>query len=175
MWNRIYDALEEYIALAFFSVIFLLMFFGVVTRYLFDTSYPWNIELCRYSFVWLTFVGAAYVRRENAHIRIEFVINFLNRKLPPWGRKGIWILSELLTLGFLIAMIYLGFILAYKTWRFKSQAMQIPQFCLYISVSVGGLLYLCREILEILRDSKPDLFGTRYRNTNSATERMTTT
>ena len=175
MWHRIYDIFEEYIAFVFFSVIFILMVFGVVTRYLFNTSYSWNIELCRYSFVWLTFAGAAYLRRENAHIRIEFVMNFLNRKLPPWGRKGVWIFSKLLTIGFLIALIYLGFILANKTWRFKSQAMQIPQFYLYISVSVGGLLYLYREILETIRDLKTDLFETRYGKTNSETEGMTTT
>jgi TRAP-type C4-dicarboxylate transport system permease small subunit len=154
MWYRIYDLFEEYIAYAFFSIIFFLMVFGVVTRYFFDTSYPWNIELCRYSFVWLTFAGAAYLRKENAHIRIEFIINFLNRKLPPWARKGIWLLKETLTIGFLIVLVYYGFILANKTWRFRSQAMQVPQFYLYISTSVGGLLYLIREVPAAIHDFK---------------------
>jgi len=157
MWNKIYDIFEEYIAYIFFSVIFFLMVFGVITRYFFNTSYPWNIELCRYSFVWLTFAGAAYLRKENAHIRIEFIINFLNRKLPPWGRKGIWIFREFLTIGFLIALVYYGFILSYKTWGFRSQAMQIPQFYLYISTSIGGLLYFIREVLAAVQDFKANI------------------
>jgi TRAP-type C4-dicarboxylate transport system permease small subunit len=175
MWHRIYDIFEEYIAFVFFSVIFFLMVFGVVTRYLFHTSYSWNIELCRYSFVWLTFAGAAYVRRENAHIRIEFVTNFLNRKLPPWGRMVIWLFDEILTIGFLIALIYLGFILANKTWRFKSQAMQISQFYLYISASFGGLLYLYREILGTIRHLKTDLFERRNGKMNGTAAEVTTT
>jgi len=90
MRNRIYDIVEESIPFVFFSIIFFFMVFNVLTRYLFDTSYSWNIELCRYSFVWLTFAGAAYLRKENDHIRIEFVINILNRKLPLWqeGESG---------------------------------------------------------------------------------------
>jgi len=174
MWGRIYDIFEEYIGHVFFSLIFILMVFGVVTRYLFHTSYPWNIELCRYSFVWLTFAGAAYLRRENAHIRIEFVINYLNRKLPPWGRMVIWLFNEILTIGFLIALIYFGFILANKTWRFKSQAMQIPQFYLYISASFGGLLYLYREILETIHHLKTNLFERRYGKMNGTTGERTT-
>ena len=157
MGNRIYDIFEEAVAFGFFSIIFVLMIFNVFSRYLFDTSYPWNIEFCRYSFVWLTFAGAAYLRREDGHIRIEFVINLLNRKLPLWARGGIWLFKELLAIGFLIALVYYGFILANKTWRFKSQAMQIPQFFLYISVSVGGLLYLIREIPAGIRDFKTNI------------------
>ena len=173
MGNRIYDIFEESIAFGFFSIIFFLMVFGVITRYLFDTSYPWNIELCRYSFVWLTFAGAAYLRKENGHIRIEFVSNFLNKKLPLGGRKGIWLCKEILTIGFLIVLLYYGFILANKTWRFKSQAMQIPQFCLYISVSVGALLYLIREIPGAIRDFT-NLSGKQNINVDDATKRMET-
>jgi TRAP-type C4-dicarboxylate transport system permease small subunit len=146
MVRRIYERLEESIPLAFFLLIFFLMTMGVFNRYLFNTSFSWNIELCRYSFVWLTFVGAAYVRKDDSHIKIEFLINLLNNKLPLGARKAVWFFKEILTIGFLIQLVYLGFILACKSWRFKSQAMQIPQFFLYISVSVGGALYLLREI-----------------------------
>ena len=82
MWVRLYDLFEESIPILFFSVIFFFMVFEVFTRYLFDISHAWNIELCRYSFVWLSFAGAAYLRRENGHIRIEFLMNYLDRTLP---------------------------------------------------------------------------------------------
>jgi TRAP-type C4-dicarboxylate transport system permease small subunit len=170
MGNRIYDIFEESIPFVFFSIIFFFMVFNVLTRYLFDTSYPWNIELCRYSFVWLTFAGAAYLRREDSHIRIEFVSHFLDRKLPLWARRGIWLLKEILTVGFLIVLVYHGFILANKTWRFKSQAMQIPQFYLYISVTVGGLLYLFREIPAAIRDFRTALSEKQSGNTNNTTK-----
>ena len=170
MGNRIYDIFEEFIPFLFFSIIFFFMVFNVLTRYLFDTSYSWNIELCRYSFVWLTFAGAAYLRKENGHIRIEFVINLLNRKLPLWARRGIWLFREILTIGFLIVLVYFGLTLADKTWRFKSQAMQIPQFFLYISVPVGALLYLFREIPGAIREFNTDLSKRQSGNANNATK-----
>jgi len=148
---KIYDKLEEIVSLVFFLLIFSLMTIGVINRYVFNVTFPWNIELCRYSFVWLTFVGAAYVRKIDSHIKIEILFNFINKKLSKGPQKIIWIAKEILTLAFLIALLYYGFVLANKTWRFKSQAMQIPQFFLYISVSIGALLYLLREVPASIR------------------------
>jgi TRAP-type C4-dicarboxylate transport system permease small subunit len=127
------------------------MTIGVINRYVFNVTFPWNIELCRYSFVWLTFVGAAYVRKIDSHIKIEILFDFINRRLSKGQQRIIWIVKEILTIAFLIALLYFGFILANKTWRFKSQAMQIPQFFLYISTSIGALLYLLREVAASIR------------------------
>ena len=151
MLHKIYNKLEESIALVFFLLIFVLMTMGVFNRYLFGKTFAWNIELCRYSFVWLTFVGAAFVRKQDTHIKIEILFNYINKKLSPTAQKILWVLKTILTIAFLITLIYLGFILANKTWRFKSQAMQIPQFFLYISVTVGAALYLLREIPDSVR------------------------
>ena len=127
------------------------MTIGVINRYVFNVTFPWNIELCRYSFVWLTFLGAAYVRKLDAHIKIEILYNFISKRLSKGPQKIIWIAKEILTIAFFIGLLYFGFVLANKTWRFKSQAMQIPQFYLYISVSIGALLYLLREIPASIR------------------------
>ncbi len=146
MFHTLYDKLEESISLVFFLLIFALMTMGVFNRYLLGKTFAWNIELCRYSFVWLTFVGAAFVRKQDRHIKIEILFSYINKKLSPTAQKMLWGLKTLLTIAFLITLIYLGYILANKTWRFKSQAMQIPQFFLYISVTIGAVLYLSREI-----------------------------
>jgi len=151
MLRRIYDRFEESISLFFFLLIFVLMSVGVINRYLFKYSFPWNIELCRYSFVWLTFVGAAYVRKIDQHIKIDMLFNWISARLSVRSRKFIWWFKEILTLLFFIMLIYLGWIIATKTWRFRSQAMHMPQSFLYVSVCVGACLYTIREILESFR------------------------
>lgn len=151
MLRKIYDLFEEAISLFFFLLIFLLMSLSVVNRYLFDHAFPWNIELCRYSFVWLTFVGAAYVRKIDQHIKIDLLFNQVNARLSRRSRKFIWWFKEILTLSFFVMLIYLGWVIATKTWRFRSQAMQIPQSFLYVSVCVGACLYTIREIIESSR------------------------
>jgi len=152
--ERASDVLEEYISAFLFLFIFILMAMQVFTRYVLQFSFSWNIELIRYTFVWLTFFGAAFVRKENEHIKIEILFNFINNKAPNWMQKIIWVFKKILIIAYLVCLIYLGYLLANKSIRFKSQAMQISQFYLYISVTIGGLFYLLREIRESIREYK---------------------
>lgn len=160
--KNLYDKIEEYIPQILFLFIFLLMAVQVFTRYILNFSLPWNIELSRYSFVWLTFMGAAYVRKENTHIKIDILFNYLYKKCAPRIQKIIWLSKELLTIVYLIVLIVFGFILAYNSHRFLSQAMQISQFYLYISVSIGMIFYLIREIQYAIKYYKKE-----YLNKNS--------
>ena len=152
--KRVSDVFEERISAFLFIFIFILMAMQVFTRYVLHFSFSWNIELIRYVFVWLTFFGAAFVRKENEHIKIEIFFNFINNKVPNWMQKIMWIFKKILTIAFLVCLIYLGYLLANNSIRFKSQAMQISQFYLYISVTVGGLFYLLREICESIKECK---------------------
>lgn len=151
MLKSIYRSLEEYIPCIFFTLIFLLIVLGVILRYVFGISFAWNIELCRYSFVWLTFVGASYVRRDDGHIRIEIFLNYLKKR----SSKNVLVLSQfftkLITIIYLVLLIYFSYILSVRSWRFKSQAMQLPQFFLYISVGIGSLMYAGREIFDSIK------------------------
>jgi TRAP-type C4-dicarboxylate transport system permease small subunit len=145
-----YDMLEEAVCVFFFLLIFFLMNLGVFGRYFFDLSFEWNIELCSYSFVWLTFLGAAFVRKKYSHIKVEFFYTAAVRRLPLAGRRAIYLIKELIMFFFLGTLIVLGVELAVRSWRFASQAMQISQFFLYISVPVGAAMFLYREILRII-------------------------
>ncbi len=148
--KRAYDVIEEVVCVVFFFLIFFLMNLGVFGRYFFDISFEWNIELCAYSFVWLTFLGAAYVQRKSAHIKVEFFSLAVARRLSPARRQALYLLKELIMVGFLCTLIVLGLQLAVRSWRFMSQAMQISQFFLYVSVPVGAAMYLYREIAQII-------------------------
>jgi TRAP-type C4-dicarboxylate transport system permease small subunit len=158
MLKKIYDAFEQYFCCAFFILIFLLLVVGVILRAFLGISFAWNIELSRYSFVWLTFVGAAYVRRDDGHIKIELFSNYIKKKLPLWGRCVYWVITKLIVIVYLVLLIYFSYVLSVQTWRFKSQAMQMPQTFLYISVGIGAFMYILREIGDSLRKFKQGNF-----------------
>ncbi len=67
-----------------------MVFGNVVLRYLFDTGIDVSEELSRFFFVWLTFIGAVVVGRENAHLGVETLVS----KLGDAGRKVCMILSD---------------------------------------------------------------------------------
>ena len=68
-----------------------MVFGNVVLRYLFDTGIDVSEELSRFFFVWLTFIGAVVVGRENAHLGVETLVS----KLGDSGRKVCMILSDM--------------------------------------------------------------------------------
>jgi TRAP-type C4-dicarboxylate transport system permease small subunit len=154
MIKKFYDLFEESFTCVFFLIIFLLMVVGVFLRYVFGISFSWNIELARYSFVWLTFIGAAYVRSDDGHIKIDLFSAFLRRKLSPKGRLVYWVGMKLVIIAYLGLMIYFSYVLSVRSWRFKSQAMQMPQSFLYISVGLGSLMYILREIIDSIKKFK---------------------
>jgi TRAP-type transport system small permease protein len=68
-----------------------MVFGNVVLRYLFDTGIDISEELSRFFFVWLTFIGAVVVGRENAHLGVETLV----AKLGDSGRKVCMVLADL--------------------------------------------------------------------------------
>lgn len=64
---------------------------NVVLRYGFGTGLVVSEELSRFLFVWLTFVGAVVIARQQMHLGVETLVG----KLGPRGRLVCMILSDL--------------------------------------------------------------------------------
>jgi TRAP-type transport system small permease protein len=89
-----FKGLEGLLVLLLVSMV-IMVFGNVVLRYLFDTGIDVSEELSRYFFVWLTFIGAVVVGRENAHLGVETLVS----RLGDNGRKLCMILSDLFIIG----------------------------------------------------------------------------
>lgn len=85
----------EAILVLLLAAMVVMVFGNVVLRYLFDTGIDVSEELSRYFFVWLTFIGAVVVGRENAHLGVETLVARLGEK----GRKLCMVLSDLFIIG----------------------------------------------------------------------------
>ncbi len=152
--QKIYDVFEEALPTIFFMSVFVVMTFGVFSRYVLGFYASWSVEFSSYSFVWLSFVGAAYVRRFGSHIKIEIMYAMIEPALHPVVRMVIWLFKEIIILLFLVLLIVFSFQLASRSALFRSQAMQLSQFWLYIAPAVGGVLFTIREIPDAYRQFK---------------------
>jgi TRAP-type C4-dicarboxylate transport system permease small subunit len=96
--NRLIDfffkGLEGLLVLLLAAMV-VMVFGNVVLRYLFDTGIDVSEELSRFFFVWLTFIGAVVVGRENAHLGVETLVARLGNK----GRIVCMVLSDLFVIG----------------------------------------------------------------------------
>ncbi|WP_245973961.1 TRAP transporter small permease [Bosea caraganae] len=71
-----------------------MVFGNVVLRYLFNSGLDLSEELSRYFFVWLTYIGAVVVMRENGHLGVDTFVGTLGRN----GRLVCMVLSDLIIL-----------------------------------------------------------------------------
>jgi TRAP-type C4-dicarboxylate transport system permease small subunit len=76
------------------AIMVVLVFGNVVLRYAFNSGITVSEELSRWLFVWLIFVGSIVALRDHAHLGMDSVVS----RLPPWGKKACFILSNVLML-----------------------------------------------------------------------------
>lgn len=85
--------MRAFIAACLFVMV-ILVFGNVVLRYVFNTGITVSEELSRWLFVWMTYVGAIVAMRDRAHLGMDSLVS----RLPLWGKKACFIVSNLLML-----------------------------------------------------------------------------
>lgn len=91
----------EVLVVSMLAVMACMVFTNVVLRYAGNTSITIAEELSRYLFVWVTFLGAILMFKENGHVSV----NVLPEKLSPLKRK----ILSLFTDGVMLYCCYLIF------------------------------------------------------------------
>ncbi|WP_298952482.1 TRAP transporter small permease [uncultured Methylobacterium sp.] len=99
-------------------------------------SVPWSEELARYLMVWCIFTGAAVAARAGALIAVDT----LPDSLPPRAGDLVRLVALLVTIGFFLGLVWLG-------WRWvefgeteTSTVLNIPMAWVYLSLPVGSAL-----------------------------------
>jgi TRAP-type C4-dicarboxylate transport system permease small subunit len=108
-----------------------MVFGNVVLRYLFNSGINVSEELSRYFFVWLTFIGAVVVMRENGHLGVDTLVGALG----PRKRLICMVLSDAIVLACCVMLLD-------GTW--KQQEINASAVAPVTGLSMGyvyGVLY----------------------------------
>jgi len=123
-----------------------LIFLAAVVRS-FSRPINWSLDISLFLFAWAVFFSADVAYRDNKLVNLDFFL----AKLSDNMRRFLSLVIHLIILVFLLALVYYGIILAYKT---RQRAFQgIPNFSYsYITMSlpVGALLLLRSTAENIL-------------------------
>jgi tripartite ATP-independent transporter DctM subunit len=77
------------------------LFAGVVSRYVFDSPLVWSDELASLCFLWLGLLGACVALRRGEHMRMTALVT----ALPPRGRAFAEVLSVVTSAAFLLLIV----------------------------------------------------------------------
>ena len=154
--NSLFSKVVKFMEIFLISIFALLVFdvlFQVFSRYVLRASVTWTEELARFSLIWMSILGAAYLNAKREHLSMDF----LYRKFSDQTKKKVSIVIEILIFLFaLIVMVAGGLNLVYTTLHLGqlSGTLRIPLGYIYAILPFSGLLIMWFSIYHILLISK---------------------
>lgn len=147
IFNNVNRFLEK-VMIVIFALLVLDVLFQVFSRYILGTSFTWTEEFARFSLIWLTIVGAAYLNGKREHLSMDFIYQKLSE---PNKRKVSMIIEVLIFLFALVVMVIGGFNLVYTTLHLEqlSGTLRIPLGYVYAIMPCSGMLIMCYSIYHI--------------------------
>ena len=120
-----------------------------MSRYVVGQSSSFTEEFARFSLIWLTVLGAAYITgSKDGHLSMDFLLSKLPETKKMRRQKVIQVLMALFAL---IIMVLGGGNLVYTTLTLGqiSSALQIPLGFVYAIVPISGMMIIFFSIYNI--------------------------
>jgi TRAP-type C4-dicarboxylate transport system permease small subunit len=133
---------EDWLALALFWLLGLIIFYQFFTRYALNDSASWTEEIARYFLVATVFVGAAMCVRKNNHIQVDFFYRLLPAKLM----RVMSTLVDIARIAFLLACVGLTAQLMDRIGSSRMAVVELPMGIVYGFVLLGFVLMSWRAI-----------------------------
>jgi len=118
----------------------------VISRYFFGISTSFTDEVARYTFIWISLLGASYVLGQRGHIAITAFVSLLPYAIH---RKVEYLTSALIVVFSVSIMCMGGWSLVDKAMRLGqvTPAMQIPMWIVYAVVPISGVLFAIYAVI----------------------------
>ena len=138
---------EEALLVGLFLTAFAVLVAQIVSRHLLPYPLAWSEELARFLFLWIVFLGAAWLVRLNGHV----AITILTERLSPRVGCIVYVAMQCCILVFATVVCWQGADVAWKVRQLPTIAMEISSAWEYAAVPVGAGLIAVRTAFGIVR------------------------
>ena len=111
----------------------------VILRYFLNRPQVWVTEVTECLLLYVTFLGSAWLLREEGHVQVDIVLN----RLKPASAAFLGIISSLIGLFVSIVLAIYGFDVTWDYYRrgiYTPSAMEIPVSAILVIIPIGSLL-----------------------------------
>ena len=136
------NRIAKYFVFLLMIFLVLIVFSGVIARYVFNKSLIYTEEIVIYSMVWLGFIGAGIALRENTLISV----NSLLQTFSPNIVRTIKIIGNIFTIVLLLWIVKSGVNYTIRNINQLSPTLQISMMYPYLSIPVGCSILLLHHI-----------------------------
>lgn len=130
-----YNRIEAVFIIVLLSVMTVIMFFSVVSRYFFKFTFSWAEQVTRIMFVWCTFAGISLAALKGSHMRVSAISLLLGEKLSKYV---FWF-------GNIVASVF-GFGISYYMYNCMMNAFRNNQTFTAVPGLNVGFMYLAGVI-----------------------------
>jgi tripartite ATP-independent transporter DctM subunit len=141
----------ESIAAALVAIEVVILFSGVVSRYVFDAPLVWSDELASILFLWLAMLGAVIALRRDEHMRMTAVVG----ALAGPARTLFDAFASGAALAFLLLLIWPAYQYALEEVPVVTPALQISDALRAAALPAGITLMAVFALLRLARTESP--------------------
>ena len=141
---------------------------AIATRYFLGYPIGWVIEISAYILLYITFMVAAWVLREEGHVTVDIVLNFLTPKTQS-------LVNAVTSTASAMVCVILTLYGAKVTWNlfqtayFTPTELELPKWIINIIIFIGSLLLF----IQFLRRSYDNFTGWRTPQRKERTPKTT--
>lgn len=161
--KRAYQTFEDFFAGGMLFTGLTMVFVNVVMRYFWGRPQSILDEFSVYFVVWGTLAGLAVALRNDNHIKVDLLYNFL----PLSTKYKVSIFANALGLAFCIFYTYYGILLElnYLDTGMRSPDSRFPLWIVYLIIPISGVMFGIRFIdkLVMLLKDRGDSWKKKYR------------
>lgn len=119
----------------------------VVTRFVFNDSLTWTEEMARFSFIWISFLGAGLCVEKSSHARISILSDLFPQKL----QVALFYIEQVIVIICASVMFWQGCKLLKAVAVQTSPMLEIPMTVFYGAAPVSAVLMAIYSLIKILR------------------------
>lgn len=168
-WSeRALDAVMQPVVFAGMAALIGVITLQIISR-VFFSAVGWTEEVARFLLVWITFLGATLAFQRGRHIAVTFVVDALPLRLRQLAR----IAAVLVSLGFMIALIVIGYRYMQVQSFQKSASLRLSMTWVYAVIPLAAAVmawYALVDLVEVLLGRSDEVDGDDKRGSGTAEE-----
>ena len=133
---------EDWIALGFFWLLGLCVFYQFFTRYALNDSASWTEEIARYLLIAVVWFGIASATRRTRHIHVDFVY----RLVPPAFGRWMSTIIDVLRIGFFAIAVVLTIQMMMRMTYMKMTIIDLPMNIVFAMCALGFAAATVRSV-----------------------------
>ncbi|MCC6377818.1 MAG: TRAP transporter small permease [Burkholderiales bacterium] len=142
--------IEDWIALGFFWLLGLCVFYQFFTRYALNDSASWTEEIARYLLISVVFFGIASATRRTRHIHVDFVY----RLVPAGVGRAMSTIIDLLRIAFFAVAVALTIQMMLRMTYMKMTIIDLPMNIVFAICALGFAAATVRAVQVAIENWK---------------------